>query len=97
MTWAPDNLTLCYLRYDENTVGTYTLPLYQGTCDPRPAYEFYPGLFSYKYPVAGTPKSTVSLLSYDIETRKTKEIDPTRTPLSQLRSTATRTVWKFSR
>lgn len=75
MTWAPDNLTLCYLRYDENAVGTYTLPLYQGTCNPLPAYEFYPGSFSYKYPVAGTPNSAVSLLSYDIETRKTKEIE----------------------
>jgi len=75
MAWAPDNLTLCYLRYDESAVGTYTLPLYRGTCDPEDDYEFYPGSFSYKYPVAGTANSSVSLLSYDIETRKTKEIE----------------------
>ena len=27
MTWAPDNLTLCFLRYDESRVPSYTLPL----------------------------------------------------------------------
>lgn len=75
MTWAPDNLTLCYLRYDESAVGTYTLPLYQGYCEPMDAYELYPGSFSYKYPVAGTANSSVSLLSYDVETRKTKTME----------------------
>lgn len=74
MAWAPDNLTLCYVRFDESAVPTYTLPLYQGTCDPRDEYALYPGIMSYKYPVAGKPNSTVSLHSYDVETRKTKEM-----------------------
>lgn len=74
MTWAPDNLTLCYLRYDETDVPSYSLTLYEGACDPRKEYALYPGTFSYKYPVAGERNSKVTLHSYDIETRKTKEI-----------------------
>lgn len=75
MAWAPDNLTLCYLSYDESQVPLYTLPLYQGTCDPMNQYEFYPGAYQYKYPVAGEKNSIVRLHSYDVETRKIKDID----------------------
>ncbi len=75
MAWAPDNLTLCYLSYDESQVPLYTLPQYQGTCSPMNQYEFYPGFYQYKYPVAGEKNSVVSLHSYDVETRKIKDID----------------------
>lgn len=75
MSWSPDNLILCFLRYDETNVNSYSLPLYQGTCDPMDQYALYPGTYSYKYPVAGTPNSKVTLHSYDVETRKTKQID----------------------
>ncbi|MDE6276867.1 MAG: DPP IV N-terminal domain-containing protein, partial [Muribaculaceae bacterium] len=74
MAWAPDNLTLAYLRYDERDVPAYSLALYEGACNPRPQYALYPGEFTYKYPVAGKPNSRVSLHSYDIETRKIKDI-----------------------
>lgn len=75
MAWAPDNLTLCYVRSDESRVPLYTLPIYEGTCEPREQYALYPGILSYKYPVAGQPNSTVTLHSYDVETRKTRLID----------------------
>lgn len=74
MAWAPDNLTLAYVRFDESAVPLYTLPVYEGTCDPREEYALYPGVMSYKYPVAGQPNSVVTLHSYDVETRKTKEV-----------------------
>lgn len=74
MAWAPDALTLSYLRYDESDVPMYSFPLYEGACDPMTDYEFYPGTYSYKYPVAGAVNSRVSLHSYDIETRKIKDI-----------------------
>lgn len=74
MTWAPDNLTLCFLKYDESAVPTFSFPLYEGSCDPMQQYALYPGTFTYKYPVAGQPNSTVTLHSYDVETRKTKQI-----------------------
>lgn len=75
MTWAPDNLTLCYLRFDESAVPMYTLPLYEGTCDRSKEFALYPGEMSYKYPVAGQPNSVVSVHSYDVETRKTKQVE----------------------
>lgn len=74
MAWAPDNLTLSYLRYDESDVPMYTFPLYEGSCNPRPEYALYPGSYSYKYPVAGAVNSRVTLHSYDVETRKIKDI-----------------------
>ncbi|MDE6574962.1 MAG: S9 family peptidase [Muribaculaceae bacterium] len=75
MTWAPDNLTLCYVRFDESAVPSYTLPIYEGTCDRKEEYSLYPGVMSYKYPVAGEVNSKVSVHSYDVETRKTKAIE----------------------
>ncbi len=75
MSWAPDNLTLCYVRFDESVVPLYTLPLYQGTCHPMDEYRLYTGLMSYKYPVAGEPNSKVTVHSYDVETRKTKQVE----------------------
>lgn len=74
MTWAPDNLTLCFLKYDETDVPEFSFMLYEGSCDRKPQYSLYPGLFSYKYPVAGQPNSKVTVCSYDVETRKTKTI-----------------------
>jgi dipeptidyl-peptidase-4 len=74
MAWAPDNLTLCYIKYNEKNVPMFTFPLYQGTCEPKDEYALYPGIYSYKYPVAGEVNSTVSVHSYDVETRKIKDI-----------------------
>lgn len=75
MAWSPDNLTLCYLRYDEKEVPMYRLELYEGACDPNPDYALYPGVFEYKYPVAGMTNSRVTLHSYDVETRKIKMVE----------------------
>lgn len=75
MSWAPDNLTLCYLKYDESAVPAYTFPLYEGACNAMPQYALYPGSYTYKYPVAGQPNSRVTLHSYDVETRKVKDIE----------------------
>ncbi len=74
IAWAPDNLTLCYIKYDEASVPVYSLTLYESACNPKPEYALYPGSFSYKYPVAGERNSKVSVHSYDVETRKTKDI-----------------------
>ncbi|MCM1137484.1 MAG: DPP IV N-terminal domain-containing protein [Duncaniella sp.] len=74
MAWAPDNMTLSYLKYNETNVPAYSFPLYEGTCDPLTQYALYPGAFTYKYPVAGEPNSVVSIHSYDVDTRKTKDI-----------------------
>ncbi len=74
MAFSPDNLTLCFVKYDESEVPTYTLPIYSGSCKPDQRYALYPGVYSYKYPVAGENNSRVTLHSYDVETRKVKDI-----------------------
>lgn len=75
MAWAPDCMTLCYLKYDETKVPVYSFKLYEGTCNPNPDYALYPGLYEYKYPVAGQPNSVVSLYSYDVDNRATKRVE----------------------
>ncbi len=74
MAWAPDNMTLCYLKYNETDVPLYSFTLYEGSCDPKKQYALYPGSYTYKYPVSGEPNSKVSLHSYNIDNRSTKEI-----------------------
>lgn len=74
LAWAPDSETLCYLSFNEADVPLYRLALYQGSCHPMDEYALYPGEMSYKYPVAGAQNSVVELHSYDVATRKTKDI-----------------------
>ena len=74
MEWAPDNSTLCYLKYNESQVPAFSFTMYEGACDPLTQYALYPGNFTYKYPVAGEKNSQVSLHCYDVDTRKTKDI-----------------------
>lgn len=84
MTWAPDNMTLCFIKYNETDVPTFSFPLYEGTCDQMKQYALYPGSFTYKYPVAGERNSTVSVHSYDIETRKLKQIQLSDTQIEYI-------------
>ena len=74
MEWAPDNTTLVYLRFNETEVPVYTFPLYEGYCPADERYAYYPGIFEYKYSLPGEKNSTVSLHSFDVDTRKTKDI-----------------------
>lgn len=74
MAFAPDNLTFCYVRFNQTDIPDYTLPVYQGTCEPQDQYALYPGIQTFRYPVAGGNICKVSLHSYDVETRKTKDI-----------------------
>lgn len=75
MEWAPDNSMLCYLKYDESRVPAFSFTEYEGACDPKKQFALYTGEYTYKYPVAGEPNSKVTLHSYDVETRKTKQLD----------------------
>ncbi|MDE5556011.1 MAG: DPP IV N-terminal domain-containing protein, partial [Muribaculaceae bacterium] len=75
MSFAPDNSTLCFVKYNETDVPMYYLSIYSGSCNPDKKYALYPGIYSYKYPVAGETNSRVTLHSYDVETRKVKDVD----------------------
>ena len=75
MTFTDDNTSLCYIKSNETDVPTYNLLLYGGACEPKEQYALYPGVMSFKYPVAGQKNSAVTLHSYEISNRKTKQID----------------------
>lgn len=72
--WAPDNLTLSFIQWDERDVPMYKMLFYKGACNPIEANSLYPNIFEYKYPVAGEINSTVKVLSYDVETRKLQDL-----------------------
>lgn len=75
LTWSPDSKMLAFVKWDERDVKMYDMALYRGFCNAREEYTYYPGSFSYKYPVAGETNSSVKVVSYDVETRVLKGMD----------------------
>lgn len=72
--WSADSKYLCYQKFDESAVKEYTLPFYRGAAPEMPEYELYPGIYSYKYPVAGEDNSKVTAWSYDVYNRKNRQL-----------------------
>lgn len=70
LTFNADGTMICWIRYDELKVKTYSLEMYKGMKPAKEEYAAYPGLYSYKYPKAGEDNSTVSAWSYDIKSHK---------------------------
>lgn len=75
MRFSPDDNTLAFIRFDERSVPTYSFDLYSNYCEPMPEYEFYPGSFDYKYPLAGYNNSVVQVQAYNIDNRNIKTMD----------------------
>lgn len=72
LVFNADGTMICWIKYNESKVKTYSLQMYKGE---KPALEQnseYPGLFSYKYPKAGQDNSVVSVWSYEIRTHKSR-------------------------
>lgn len=69
-----DGTMICWLKYDERQVRTYSLQLFKGSNPTRSEFEVYPGLYSYKYPKAGEVNSSVSAWSYDIKSHRTQRL-----------------------
>lgn len=72
--WSPDNLTLSFIQWNETDVPMYKMMSYKGACNPIVGNTLYPGVFEYKYPVAGENNAKVKVLSYDVETRKLQDM-----------------------
>lgn len=70
LTFNADGTMICWIRYDESKVKTYSLEMYKGMKPAKEGYAAYPGSYSYKYPKAGEDNSTVSAWSYDIKSHK---------------------------
>ena len=72
LVFTADSKQIVWVRYDESRVSEYQLQLYQGSHPKRSDYRDYPGLYSYKYPVAGGDNAKVSVMSFDIKSRQTR-------------------------
>lgn len=72
LTFNADGSMLCWIRYDETQVPTYSLQMFKGLEPEMAEYADYPGLYSYKYPKAGKPNSKVTVMSFDIQSRQTR-------------------------
>lgn len=73
LAFSPDNTELAYIRYDESDVKEFSMPMYD--YEPGNVHSTsYPQEYRYKYPKAGEVNSKVSVHVYDIQTRKTKEM-----------------------
>ena len=64
-----DNTMIAWIRYDESQVSTFSFPWYKGSHPAKEEYAEYPGRYEYKYPMAGTANSTVSVQTFDIKAR----------------------------
>lgn len=73
--FTADGKMLAWIKYDESKVPVFSIPLYKGLAPEKKAYARYPGVYSYKYPVAGETNSTVGVYSYDIKSHVTRKMD----------------------
>lgn len=75
MRWSADDCTLAFIRFDESHVPVYSFDQYRSYCDEDPLGDMYPEAYSYKYPLAGYPNSTVEVFAYNLDNRTTKKMD----------------------
>lgn len=69
-----DGSMLCWIKFDESAVKTYSLQLFKGLKPEKTENELYPGEYSYKYPKAGEDNAKVSVWSFDIKSKKTQQL-----------------------
>jgi dipeptidyl-peptidase-4 len=73
--FSADSKMIAYIRFDESEVPTYSIPMYRGQA---PAYDEntdYPGTYDYKYPVSGQVNSQVTVHTFDIKSKVTRQMD----------------------
>ena len=74
LTFNADGTMICWLRYDEKDVKTYSLQMYKGMKPEKQENTVYPGFYSYKYPKAGEDNSKVTAWSYDIKSHRISKL-----------------------
>ena len=69
-----DATMLAWIRYDESQVPLFSFPMYKGMLPEMQENAEYPGAYEYKYPIAGQPNSKVTVHTFDIKSRATREV-----------------------
>lgn len=75
MAWNAQDNVLAFIRFDESEVPVYSFDNYKSYCDADPLTDVYPESYSYKYPLAGYPNSTVTVLAYHVDNQTVKQMD----------------------
>ncbi|MBR3883318.1 MAG: S9 family peptidase [Bacteroidaceae bacterium] len=71
--WSADSKILAYIRYDESNVMNYDMPMYIPT-KSKVEYDPYVAPYSYKYPIAGADNSKVSVHTFDVKSKVTRQV-----------------------
>ena len=74
LEFSADSKMLAYVRWDESAVPSYTFSLFAGQAPHFTAYEKYPGAYTYKYPKTGEVNSKVTVHTFDIKTKVTRQM-----------------------
>ena len=65
--WSPDSKQIAYMKFNEEQVPIYHMPMYKGLSPEHLENKLYPGEYSFKYPKAGEKNSIVQIWVYDIK------------------------------
>ncbi|MBR3615909.1 MAG: S9 family peptidase [Bacteroidaceae bacterium] len=71
--FSADSKVIAYIKYDESEVMMYDMPMYTGGQSKE--YFDFSKPYSFKYPVAGADNAKVSVHSFDIKSRVTRQLD----------------------
>ena len=74
LEFSADSKMLAYIRWDESEVPMFSFPLYAGMAPHNSAFESYPGAYTYKYPKTGEANSKVSVHTFDIKSKVTRQV-----------------------
>ncbi|MDR0973991.1 MAG: DPP IV N-terminal domain-containing protein [Prevotellaceae bacterium] len=73
--FSSDSQLLAYVKFDEREVPLFSFQLFAGAAPRLEQYALYPGYYSYKYPKAGEKNSRVSVHTFDVKSRVTRQMD----------------------
>lgn len=69
MVFTADSKQIVWVRYDESQVKEFSMPMFHLDAENKGAYAY-----TYKYPKAGDDNSKVCLMSYDIKSHQTRQM-----------------------
>lgn len=73
--WSGDDSVLAFLRFDESNVPVYNFDVYKAYSEENPLSDLYPQAYTYKYPLAGYPNSSVEVMAYNVDNMTLRKMD----------------------
>ena len=73
--FSADSKCIAYIKYDESEVMMYDMPMYIPTGKQNNQYDGFCNPYSFKYPVAGANNSKLSVHSFEIKSRVTRDLN----------------------